>query len=417
MLRPLQTIGAYMLTCVFISSMTAHAAIYFVATTGNDSNPGTEETPWRTVAYAAPKLVAGDTLYLKNGTYNEKAIVRIRNSGTSSAPIRLMAYPGHTPIIDFVDGISGNTERTLLIQQAAGFNQEIAWITIEGLTITHAYNGIRWYNCRNCTIQKNKIHTNYASGLLATGGVNNVIDRNIISNNGVKGAHGLYLTGTNYTVTNNLIYANRRYGIQLKGTQAEDPARHPSTEFSNSHNAIIANNVIAYQQTRSGIVVWGSRCNNARIENNIFYENDVDGGEANGINFVSTTCTGIKIRNNLAYASGAGGKPFLDFRATEGVHYMQSGNLVNADNPGFVNAPTTLPASPNFKLNERSPAIDKGLPPEQSQAANKDVSQTTTTVDFAGITRPQGRAYDIGAYEYSVGGDHQAPSSPILQVN
>lgn len=83
-----------------------------------------------------------------------------------------------------------------------------------------------------------------------------------------------------------------------------------------------------------------------------------------------------------------------------------SGNIVNVSSPAFVNAPATLPASPNFSLTARSPAIDEGL------------SLAETRTDFNGTTRPQGRAYDIGAYEYSAGNDAQSPARPAgLQVH
>lgn len=49
----------------------SYGKIYYVAKNGNDSNPGTESQPWRTIQKAAETLVAGDTVYIKAGTYNE----------------------------------------------------------------------------------------------------------------------------------------------------------------------------------------------------------------------------------------------------------------------------------------------------------------------------------------------------------
>jgi hypothetical protein len=139
-----------------------------------------------------------------------------------------------------------------------------------------------------------------------------------------------------------------------------------------------------------------------QIENNIFYENAVKGssGAVQGIAFSTTTCTGIQIRNNHAYASGSGGTSFIGPGTTEGVHYTQSGNVVNVSNPSFVNAGSTLPVSPNFALTARSPTIDAGLPIVAIRTA------------FDGTLRPQGRAHDIGAYEYAAGSDTQSPSAP-----
>jgi hypothetical protein len=248
-----------------------------------------------------------------------------------------------------------------------------------------------------------------------------LIDRNIINANGSATTpnHGLYMNGTAFTITNNLIYDNYNYGIQLNGSSSStyDPAKHAGPEFAVSPNWIVANNTIAYQKKRAGIVIWGSTCNNTRVENNIFYENSVTLSTANtqGVNFVGTTCTGISIRNNHAYASGSGGTLFLGTGATEGVHYTQSGNIVNKDDPQFMNAPATLPASPNFALSAQSLAIDKGLPPSDEtssktlRTASDDALFKARRIDFAGTARPKGRAYDIGAYEYNADGDSQAP--------
>jgi len=60
-------------------SVPAQGATYYVATSGSDANPGTEAQPWRTIKKAAVTLLAGDTVYVKAGTYNEKAFPK--NSG------------------------------------------------------------------------------------------------------------------------------------------------------------------------------------------------------------------------------------------------------------------------------------------------------------------------------------------------
>src|SRR2546428_9686097 len=49
----------------------ATAATYYVATTGNDANPGTPVRPFRTIRKGLSILRAGDTLYLRGGTYAE----------------------------------------------------------------------------------------------------------------------------------------------------------------------------------------------------------------------------------------------------------------------------------------------------------------------------------------------------------
>ena len=76
----------------------ATATEYYVAPDGKDSNPGTELLPWRTIQKAASTLVAGDTVYIKNGVYHETVVPA--NSGAAGNYITYSAYPGHSPIID-----------------------------------------------------------------------------------------------------------------------------------------------------------------------------------------------------------------------------------------------------------------------------------------------------------------------------
>jgi parallel beta-helix repeat protein len=58
---------------------------YYVATNGADANPGTESQPWRTIRKAAGTAVAGDTVYIRGGTYNER--VSLQNSGIERQPV------------------------------------------------------------------------------------------------------------------------------------------------------------------------------------------------------------------------------------------------------------------------------------------------------------------------------------------
>lgn len=409
MLRLKRAIGICLLASALLPTVAAQATTYYVATTGNDSNPGTKEKPWQTVAYAASKLVAGDTAFIMNGTYNSDTSIRIRRTGTQAAPIKLLAYPGHAPVIHFNDTDPANPKLLqFVIQETPGHNKPIAYITIEGFTFEGGAWAIHGYACNHCTIRRNWFKDQYGSAIIMWSAIDTVIDRNIVSDGGSpeKGGHGIYLAGSRYVITNNLIYGSQGYGIQMNGTMAFNAPDFPSQDYSDTKDALIANNVLAYSKKGAGIVIWGPRVTNARIENNIFYENwQSSGSGVNGINWVRCCSTGVQIRNNIFYATAPGATAWIG-GAVQEVHYTQSGNLVNTDNPQFTNAPAALPASPNFALNERSPAIDKGL------------LLTTTRIDFDGTTRPQGRAYDIGAYEYSAGNNTKSPAAPIaLQVN
>ena len=61
---------------------------YYVATDGNDSNSGLESSkPLKKIQTGIDKLSAGDTLIIKNGTYNEK--LSIDKKGTKEKPITI----------------------------------------------------------------------------------------------------------------------------------------------------------------------------------------------------------------------------------------------------------------------------------------------------------------------------------------
>jgi hypothetical protein len=411
-----RAIGVCILSSVLLQGVEALAATYHVATTGSNSNPGTEKHPWKTVAHAVATMVAGDTTYVRSGIYKE-GIIRFRKSGTQSAPIKLLNAPGESPIVDCIDA---SKFHRILLEHPSGPLNPIGWVTIEGFEIRNCYNGIKVISGHDLTIRRNWIHHNSPGSGILGNGTSVLIDRNIINHNADiegciagtspcnPGGHGVYFNGTGIVITNNIIYDNMTFGVQLNGSTASStykPHVHPSPEYALSKNWVIANNTFAYSWRGAGVVVWGFSCNNARIENNIFYENAVINSMATqGIHFTSTTCTGVTIRNNLFYASRGGTRAFGS-GAKEGINYSQSGNIVNVSDPRFVNGPSTLPSSPNFSLTERSPAIDTGL------------TIPMTKIAFDGTPRPQGRAYDIGAYEYSGDSDVKGPSAPVsLQV-
>jgi len=399
-----RAIATYILVTALLPNIATYAATYYVATNGNNNNSGTSSKPWRTVAYATSKMLAGDTTYVKGGTYKEGAI-RFGRSGTSSAPIKLLNAPGEFPVIDCIDKTQ---PQFVHLQAYAGTAKMIGWITIEGFEIRNCYHAIKWYNLHDSIIRRNWLHHNRHSGILGVGGTRVVIDRNRINSNALDftrppGGHGIYANGTAYTVTNNLIYNNRGYGIQLNGTVSYNSSIHPAPEYAASNNWSIANNTLAYNNFSAGLVIWGKNSTKTQVNNNIFYENGTlaPSYHAQGINFSSCCSTGIQIRNNLAFASGSGAKQFIA-GGTEGTHYTQSGNTVNTLHPKFVNAPATLPSSPNFTLASGSPAIDKGI------------ALSSTKISYPGITRPKLSAYDVGAYEYAGSSTLAAPTS--LQV-
>jgi len=78
-------------------------AEYYVSPTGNDLHPGTSNLPFATPqkAVTLSTLAAGDTIYLRGGTYSLDAQIKPSKNGTAADPIRLWAVPGEQPVFDF----------------------------------------------------------------------------------------------------------------------------------------------------------------------------------------------------------------------------------------------------------------------------------------------------------------------------
>ncbi|MDQ3622675.1 MAG: right-handed parallel beta-helix repeat-containing protein [Verrucomicrobiota bacterium] len=71
---------------------------YVDAVKGSDANDGTREQPWQTLSHAVRQLSAGDTLYLRGGTYYEH--VKLTQSGQPGQPITIRSYPGELVVLD-----------------------------------------------------------------------------------------------------------------------------------------------------------------------------------------------------------------------------------------------------------------------------------------------------------------------------
>lgn len=76
-------------TLALLIATTTQAATYYVRKSGNDSNSGSISSPWLTVSKAASVTVAGDTVIVGDGDYDEH--VQETTSGTSGSHITFQA--------------------------------------------------------------------------------------------------------------------------------------------------------------------------------------------------------------------------------------------------------------------------------------------------------------------------------------
>lgn len=94
---------------------------YYVSPTGNDSNPGSEAQPFRTIGRAAAMAQPGSTVYIKAGTYREQ--VTATTSGAARNYITFRNYGSDQVVVD------GECSR------GHGFYITGSWITVQGLTV------------------------------------------------------------------------------------------------------------------------------------------------------------------------------------------------------------------------------------------------------------------------------------------
>lgn len=122
------------------------ASSYYVAPNGDDSNPGTEAQPFRTINRGTDVLNPGDALYVRDGIYHEQVV--ISRSGTASDPITVSAYPGESPVIDGQNNIPGDWDDLLSLR---GDNIAVSGLEVRnsasiGVGVTGSYNEVHNLN-------------------------------------------------------------------------------------------------------------------------------------------------------------------------------------------------------------------------------------------------------------------------------
>jgi|CXWL01.1.fsa_nt_gi parallel beta-helix repeat protein len=422
------------LMCTF-GSARVQAATYYVATTGNDANSGTTlAAPFRTIQKAANIVQAGDTVLIRKGTYTAFAFNRYL-AGTSAAPIVFKNYPSETPVIDYY--ISNTAEDHTIL-----FNKGASYVTLDGLEITnsnplpvpdpiwcgstgnkyadpnfHTGNGIKFYEPADHLTFKNLHIYRTSSGGIQGHGTDILIQGNRIHDGGRGGrvaAYATYVLGTRITIRNNICYKMVSEVIRAGNSPAQlrliDSLIEKNTIYGNKSEhwwydtANPDAGTCVIKKGGYGIVGWGS--DNSVIRNNLIYGNETNGIRAHGtknkvynntvygnkgwglglsmssVNGTPTSADNNFARNNIVYANDTGGTGHGDLYAIDSYGIFDY-NLTT--NPQMAN-----PGGGDFRLTANSlSAINKG--------ANL---APIVTDDIIGTPRPQGTAYDIGAYEY-----------------
>jgi len=307
-------------------NITAPAAVngtaFYVSTTGNDSNPGSISSPWRTIQHAASTVPPGATVYVRGGVYSES--VNITVSGSAAAgPVVFQSYPGETAVVDGT-GLTPSTSDTQGLINIVNGN----FITIEGFEIrnytTSNANAIPagiWVTGSGSNVQllNNLVHditttsekSGNAFGIAVYGSGSTSIDSITINGNQVYNlrtgnSESVNVDGnvTNFVINNNVIHDNDNIGIDVIGFEGVAPS--PSVDFARN-GTVIANTIYnisainnpgeGNQYDADGIYVDGG--SNVLIERNLVFNCDLNieaASEHSG--HVSSFIT---IRNNLVY--------------------------------------------------------------------------------------------------------------------
>jgi parallel beta helix pectate lyase-like protein len=405
-----------------LAASAAQAATYYVATNGNDGNPGTLSRPWKTLQHAADRVAAGDTIRVRGGNY---AGANFETSGTASRPIVLQAYTGETPVINANNPVTPD-----------GINLEGAsYMTVKGFTVNgRTRAGIRAVTCNHVTIRDNRLDQNGSWGIL-TGFCDDLLIEHNVASRSVQ-QHGIYVSnsGDRPVIRRNFVWGNHMAGIHMNGDASEGGDGIISDALVEM-NTINANGAAG----ASGINCDGVQ--DSIIRNNLLYDNHASGislyqidggGPSTGNSVLNNTvivasngrwalniqdgARDTTLSNNILYNLHSfrgvidispDSLPGLssDYNAVMNRFTTNGGDTTltlaqwrqqtGLDAHSFVATPAQLfvNASRNdYRLSPTSPAIDHG-------ATLADV-----TTDLAGVARPQGAYYDVGAYELAGSG-------------
>jgi hypothetical protein len=115
---------------------------FYVATTGDDSNPGTLSQPWRTIQKAMNSATPGSTVNIRGGTYRERLVLNVSGSAGNYITFQPYGFSG-APSCGGYTGLACGGEQVLLDYAYLGTNTSTtplfhitgkSYIRVQGLT-------------------------------------------------------------------------------------------------------------------------------------------------------------------------------------------------------------------------------------------------------------------------------------------
>jgi parallel beta-helix repeat protein len=435
------------LTILLAVPIYAGNTYYVNGAAGNDSNPGTQSLPWKTIQKAANTLIAGDTVVIQPGTYNERVVVT--RSGNSGSYIALTAQgtvqcKGFTIRGDYVkvSGFTVTATQGTWSENGFGIWVQATHCLIEDNLAYYCPSGglILRPESASCVVRNNRFHRNGRAGIDIRGS-NQLVENNEIWGSinyhtptawNAMDADGIIFFGSGHIIRGNYIH-------DISYSDPENQGRSPHIdgfqtwedlpEKVHASNVWIERNLIvlpvyydasanghgfmlhecSYITIRNNIVVTHGGTNTGgpktshhlTIENNTFIGSLAFNRAYSPVGISLKDCPNSTVRNNIVYDQAdwaihlegttstglnVGDNCTYNSNGTNPQGTRQSGDLWGVD-PRFVNA-----ASRDYHLQSNSPCINAGA------------SIPDNTRDYENNPRPISSAWDMGSYEYNGAG-------------
>jgi MYXO-CTERM domain-containing protein len=393
----------------------ARAATFYVATTGNDGNPGSMALPFKTVGKGTSALTGpGDTLYIRSGTY--PGTINPKVSGTAAAWITISAYPGELAILD----------GTGITNVGSGFEPTdvaVQYVRVVGLAARNwkssgFSNGFNFpsphMEFRNCVADSNGIN---GISFYKTSGV--LIQGNIVAHNGNQlpsFSSGVNLFTVSGSATDNVVRGNVSFeNVDISSNHSDGSG---FILDQNSTGALFDSN-IAFGNGGSCVRLTNS--SGAHVVNNTCYHNGVDPMNAftvHEIFFSDATArtnalvssnlaapisgrmgisagTGPTQRNNVFLTGGAATPFFMNAAASDFRIVAGSTNVIDQGNAGDA-GPNDIGLDPKCVKPMTGQAVARwAFAPDYDYIA----SVGGVPGCFTPGARTNGAAPDVGAYE------------------
>jgi hypothetical protein len=417
--------------------VTAEGNVYYVAKNGSDKNPGTSDSPWLTIQYAAETMVAGDKVLIREGTYHEH--VYTVHSGNADNYIIFSAYPGETPIIDG----SGVTE------SQNGFIIDQSFIKLIGLEICNWEENAIWIEnagyieISDCEIQDvcygigvadgthhfefNRVVVHnfdlYGFDVSPSGGAgcHNGTFNDCISHSGrdaEQNVDGFALGhGTQHDFVLNRCEAYQvfdGFDISARNTTLNRCSAHDCSNggYKLWQDEVTLLNCLGYRNDISNVELdWDEEPGTTILQNctfvdaqtyNVWVENAADslymyncilaGGDNIGLAFEQMNTSNYKGDYNLFHNNAPNRTIVVGYTDEFSLTRLDEWQAYSGQDAHSLVAHSVSdifvdPIYSNYHLSETSPAVDHGT------------EASAPSEDYEGKSRPQGERYDMGAYE------------------